>query len=455
MAQLYFFGATRQVTGSQHLLEVTDGLRILVDCGIDMQASADKRVQFAAPPASIDVVILTHAHIDHSGLLPVLVAGGFDGPIYCTHATYQLVHILLRDAARLNIKKFGRRRHKPADYYDSKMVEQIWDQFITVDHSVEQSLQPSVSMSFHPVGHLLGAASVQITWDEGDGEKSILFSGDIGRKNDPLLEDPEAPPIVDYLVCESTYGGRFHQDTDSPEEIVRQIILETCVNQSGRLIVPAFSVGRTQAFLYVLHRLQQKGLLPAIPVFTDSPMARRSTRVYEDFLPFLNSSARDFGEHNGSLFEFDQVTYLSDMNSAEQIQNYHDSCIILTSSGMVRGGKSEDHVMMNLQNPFCTILFIGYCAEGTLGDRLLRGKSSLHLDREHIPVNARIERTDVFSGHADHGDLVEFVMHQDTNRLKKVFLVHGEEESMESLRDALNEGGYETVIPRREQYFQL
>ncbi len=455
MAHLYFFGATQQVTGSQHLLEVTDGLRILVDCGTDMQEGAHKTTLFAADPGSIDIVILTHAHIDHSGLLPVLIARGYDGPVYCTHATYQLVRILLQDAARLNQKKFGKRRSKPDDYYDEKMLDKIWDQFITTDFSSVVEINPEVSFTFEPVGHLLGAASVLIAWKEVNESKAILFSGDLGRTNDPLLEDPGAPPRADYLVCESTYGGRFHHDPQDHERIVQEIIRETCVDQPGRLIVPAFSVGRTQTFLYTLHRLQQQGKLPRIPVFTDSPLARRSSRIYADFIPFLRKEAREFADEHGSLFEFDQVQYLANINSAEQVQNYHEPCIILTSSGMVRGGKSEDHVMMNLQNPFCTILFIGYCARGTLGYSLLHGRKMLRLDGQSLPVRARIESTDVFSGHADHSGLLSYVANQVPESLNKVFLVHGENESMEALAAELKENGYRAVIPRREQYFQL
>lgn len=455
MAQLYFFGATKQVTGSQHLLETSDGLRILVDCGTDMQEMPGKTGLFAVPPHTVDTVILTHAHIDHSGLLPVLIDQGFDGPVYCTHATFQLVRILLRDAARLNSKKFGRRRHRPDDYFDAKMVERIWDQFVTVDFSVEKSIGDGTFFSFYGAGHLLGAAAAHIRWEEGPEVRSVLFSGDIGRRGDPLLEDPEVPPAADYLVCESTYGGRFHEDPQEYEETILRIIRETCVDQPGRLIVPAFSVGRTQSFLYILHRLQREGRLPAIPVFTDSPLARKSTRIYDDFLPFLNEEARVFAEETGGLFEFDQVTYLPDMNSAEQIRNYHEPCIILTSSGMVRGGKSEDHVIMNLQNPFCTILFIGFCAEGTLGHSLLSGRSSLRVEREHIPVRARVEQTDVFSGHADHPQLMGYVRHQDPEKIRNIFLVHGEPESMERFAADLTQEGFAVKVPCREQYFQL
>lgn len=454
MAHIYFFGATRQVTGSQHLLELSDGTRILVDCGIDMQSNGSDATTFAMVPSSVDILLLTHAHIDHSGLIPLLVAEGFTGPIYTTHATYQLCKILLRDSARLNMKKFQHRRVKPSDYYDSKMVEEIWDQFITVDFESPKSIREDVTATFHETGHLLGAASILIRWLDDNEQKSILFSGDIGRRNDPLLKDPAIPPKADYLICESTYGGRTHlQNADRREEVVLRIIQETCIQNPGRLIVPAFSVGRTQAFLYTLRVLRHKGLLPPIPVFTDSPLAHKSTRIYEDFQSFLNPAALKFAEKAGSLFDFDELTYLPNMNSAEQIQNYNAPCIILTSSGMVRGGKSEDHVMMNLQNPFCTILFIGFCAEGTLGHQLLSGKATLRIDREHIPVNARIEQTDAFSGHADHYALLEFIHQVAGDAFKKVFFVHGESHAMEALASELND--VNVSVPFARQTFFL
>ncbi len=456
MAQLHFFGATHQVTGSQHLLELADGTRILVDCGTDMELFRKRNKElFITDPVTIDVVILTHAHIDHTGLLPLLVENGFDGPVYCTHATYQLVRILLRDAARLNVRKFGKKRMKPADYYDEKMVERIWDQFITVDFSIKHPLGNSNSFVFHPNGHLLGAAAITITWTEQNKVKSILFSGDIGHNDDPLLEDPEIPGGMDFMVCESTYGGRYHEDIGNAEEIILRMIRETCVDQPGRLIVPASSVGRTQVFLYLFNRLRRAGDLPPIPVFTDSPLARKSTAIYEDFRPYLNDTAREFGDDHGSLFDFDQVTYIADMDSAEQIQNYHEPCIILTSSGMVSGGKSEDHVLMNLQNPFCTILFIGFCAEGTLGHSLLQGRSSIRLGRELTPVNARIARTDALSGHADHNGLLEYVNIQKPDKLKKIFLVHGETGSMRQLADSLSQNGFHTEIPQRNESFTI
>ena len=451
MAFLEFFGATEQVTGSQHILETTDGFRVMIDCGLDLQKPED-HFPFGAKPSTVDVVILTHAHIDHSGLIPLLVKEGFDGPIYATYATYQLTRILLFDAARIMQKRY-RKGRKPSFFFKPADVEEALEQFITVDFDVQIEPAPDVSFTFRRAGHLLGAAmvSVQLT----DPEILILFSGDLGRAGYPLLNAPDKPPLADYLVCESTYGGRWHRDFGNIEEQFTDIIYNACVKIPGRLIVPSFSIGRTQLFLYILNRLRIHGNLPNIRVFTDSPLAHKSTRIHDDFYFEFNQEAMDFVDEHGSLFDFDNIIYLPHLNSAEEISNYSEPCIILTSSGMVRGGKSMDHVHLNLANPYCTILFIGYCAEGTLGRQLLDGKQEIMTANGVQPVMANIISTDALSGHADHDELMKFVLQQDRERLKRVFLVHGEPDSMSAFSTYLAEEGYEITIPVQGQRFEL
>ncbi|MCA6078434.1 MBL fold metallo-hydrolase RNA specificity domain-containing protein [Fulvivirga sedimenti] len=451
MAFLEFFGATKQVTGSQHILESTDGCRIMIDCGLDLQKPED-HFPFGAKPGSIDIVILTHAHIDHSGLIPLLVKEGFDGPIYATYATYQLTRILLFDAARIMQKKY-RKGRKPSFFYKPSDVEEALEQFITVDFDVKIDPAPDVSFTFLRAGHLLGAAMVSVYL--ADPGIRILFSGDLGRAGYPLLNAPDKPPQADYLICESTYGGRWHSDTGDIEKQFVEIIHNACVKIPGRLIVPSFSIGRTQLFLYVLNKLRVSGNLPDIRIFTDSPLAHRSTRVHEDFYFEFNQEAIDFVDEHGSLFDFDRITYLPRLNSAEEISNYNEPCIILTSSGMVRGGKSMDHVRMNLANPYCTILFIGYCAEGTLGRELLDGKKEIMSSDGVLPVMATIIGTDALSGHADQDELMNFVLHQNEKLLKRVFLVHGEPDSMSAFSTYLEKEGYQITIPVQGQRFDL
>ncbi len=450
---LQFLGATQQVTGSKFLLEYHD-FRILIDCGIDMETRDEDEHPnpFDFDPKTIDVLLLTHAHIDHSGLIPLIVKEGFEGMIYCTYATYHLTRLLLFDAARINMKKAGGRKRKTRpDFYGPREVQLCLDYFQPIDFEQKTVLNDQVSFYFRTAGHLLGAAHIILE----TSEHTIVFSGDIGRSNYPLLQDPKPIPAADYVICETTYGMRSHKDKD-PEKILSTIIHDSCVDIPGRLIIPSFSVGRTQTLLYILHRLQATGKLPPIRIFTDSPLARKSTQVYQDFVEYMNGEAGDFQQQHGSLFGFDNLIYLSDMNSAEEIDNYHEPCIVITSSGMVKGGKSEDHILRNLENSYCTILFIGYCAEGTLGRRLIDGLKTVRSLEEELRVNARIISTDVLSGHGDYNDLLDFFRTQDKDRLKAVFLVHGEAESMENFKQSLHHHGITDVtIPIHGESFTL
>ena len=450
MTSLQFLGATEQVTGSKYLLEV-DGLRILIDCGIDMEARQNETYQhpFNFNPKSIDAVLLTHAHIDHSGLIPLLVKEGFEGIIYCTYATYQLTRLLLFDAARINLKK-SRKKRLP-DFYGPREVEDCLDYFRPIDFEFNYELSEDISFYFRTAGHLLGAAHIVMQVSN----ETIVFSGDIGRANYPLLPDPVPVPSADYIICETTYGMRVHEDKN-PEQLLGSIIQKSCVEIPGRLIIPSFSVGRTQTLLYILNKLKHTGQLPPIKIFTDSPLAKKSTQVYQDFVEFMNGEAQVFQNSYGTLFDFDNLIYIDDMNSAEEIDEYNEPCIIITSSGMVKGGKSEEHIIRNLENSYCTILFVGYCAEGTLGRRLIEGMDTYRTFGEEAKVNARIMTTDVLSGHGDYNDLLDFFKTQNNDRLKKIFLVHGDKNAMDNFKGSLEHIDYQQVIiPKLGQKFEL
>ena len=424
-------------------------MQILIDCGMDMEAEEDF-TGFPFPPGDIDCVILTHAHLDHSGNLPNLVQEGFEGEIYCTYGTYQLVSILLFDAARINRRKKERskKRRKGEGWkylFGPKEVEDCLQLVRTIDFHQEVDLGKQVSFHYNTAGHLLGAANIVVTLPHQDKRKTIVFSGDMGRINYPLLPDPEPLPAADVLICECTYGNRVHSDNGSPEDLLEPIIRKACVDIPGRLIIPAFSVGRTQSLLFTLNKLQKAGRLPRIKIFTDSPLAKRSTQIYEDLAPFLHPEAQKFQEQYGSLFDLENLIYLGDFNSAEEIQNYLEPCIIISSSGMVKGGKIEDHIALNLENPLCTILFIGYCAVGTLGHQLLQGRSHIHLRGENKEIQAEILSTDVFSGHADFNGIIKALrsMHPSP---EKIFLVHGEEEALENMSQTLTHYGFDQPV---------
>ena len=456
LSTLTVWGAAQQVTGSMHLLTLPDGYRILVDCGFDMEPDAEPTPGiFPFDPASIDVVLLTHAHVDHCGHLPNLVRMGFEGVVHCTYATYELARLLLLDSANLNERDKRRFRGKtnpklrgPLTYeglFDHQEAEDALNIFVTHEPDSTFSLSERVSVQFVTAGHLLGAVHIVITYPQGDETRTIAFSGDVGRANYPLLRDPQPLPAVDYLVMETTYGNRSHRDTEDPRTVVERAIVKTCVEHPGRLIIPAFSVGRTQALLYTLNQLYREGRLPPIRIFADSPMALKSTRVYAKYVGDMNEQARAFAREHDGLFDFDNLHYVRSFKQSREVNNYYEPCIIIASSGMVEGGRIGHHLQANLHNPLATVFFIGYASEGTYGNRLLTGQVTLRQGNQDVPVSARIEATDVFSGHGDVRDLLRLVQQQDTTRLRRIFLVHGEASTMEDFKQTLDHQGYGQV----------
>ncbi|WP_158828452.1 MBL fold metallo-hydrolase RNA specificity domain-containing protein [Mucilaginibacter lacusdianchii] len=455
--KLTIHGAARQVTGSMHLLEV-NRYKILVDCGLDYEKdrSTQANEDFPFNPTDIDVVILTHAHIDHSGNLPTLIRMGFDGQILCTPPTAELTELLLMDSVSIFMHKAEKRRKhsrggkhhsRPQPLYLQKHVMDTMERMVTIGFNKPFRLNGDVELTFIPVGHLLGAAAVILKVKDDNEEKTIGFTGDIGRYNYPVLNDPQPLPPVDYLVTESTYGGRFHSKDQTIEQVLVDTIEKACIKESGRLIIPAFSIGRTQALVYSLNKIFSSGLLPPVKVFVDSPLANISTNVFRKYHELLNDEAQDFYKAKGDEFEFENLTYIENLKDSRQISNYFEPCIIISSAGMLEGGRIQDHLYNNIQNYYCTILFIGYCSKGTLGYRLLRGDPIVHIKDREMAVYATIKKTDLFSAHGDHQDLVNTVKQQSPDRLKRVFLVHGEVESMQALADALQNEGYEVTLP--------
>lgn len=453
-------------------MEFENDFRILVDCGLDFEKNREKNLHkrlFEFEASMINAVVLTHAHLDHSGNLPNLLKEGFEGKIYSTHATFDLCDILLKDSASLNRKAYDRfkknqfkpkKKIMPLDpyaLYFKNDVERTLDHFYTIDPDRKIKINDSVHLTFHTAGHLLGAAHVEIEYEEKGQKKRLGFSGDIGRKNYPLLQDPVSlPNSLDYLVCESTYGNRQHSDKESPEAILKKVIHETCVEKSGRLVIPAFSIGRTQALLYILHKLSENGELPEIKVFTDSPLAMKSTKIYEHYSGLLNEEAKAFKKENEFLFDFENLIYLSSTEESRALNNHTEPCIIISSSGMIEGGRVTQHVLANITNPYCTIMIIGYCTPGTLGYDLINGRKTVYNNGRSYPVDANIFITDVFSGHGDLNDLKSFVKNQSKDSLKEIFLVHGEQKTMEDFKTSLAEEGYaNVVIPQKFEEFEL
>ncbi|QHS57080.1 MBL fold metallo-hydrolase [Mucilaginibacter sp. 14171R-50] len=465
--KLTIHGAARQVTGSMHLLQAGQ-YKILIDCGLDYEKDHNIQVNedFGFRPEEIDVVILTHAHIDHSGNLPTLVRMGFNGQILCTPPTADLTELLLIDSVNIFLAKSEksngrkRRRHKhsgggPQPLYLQKHVMDTVDRFVTIGFNKPFRITGDIELTFIPAGHLLGAAAAVLKINDEGVEKSIAFTGDIGRKNYPVLNDPDPLPQVDYIVSESTYGGRMHTKGKSVQETLIETIEKVCVAEQGRLIIPAFSIGRTQSLVFALNKIFNNGLLPRIPVFVDSPMAARATGLYRKHHSLVNPEAQEFYNKQGDEFDFENLTYVETLKDSRQVSNYYEPCIIISSAGMLEGGRIQDHLFYNIQNYYCTILFIGYCAKGTLGYRLLRGDAIVHIKDRDLAVYATIKQTDVLSAHGDHEDLINNIKGQDPHQLKGVYLVHGEASSMQAMADALEQDGYKVTIPEKGVAYEL
>ncbi len=473
--KLQFLGAAKQVTGSMYLLELEDGYKILIDCGTDMEREIDfetpiiNKSFFPFDASLINLVVLTHAHIDHSGNIPMLFREGYEGQVLCTPPTADLTELLLFDSANLHLRRLkaaqgeSNKKYKQmdrllrkGDLYLQKDVENSLENFVTLQFNKKFTIKPGLEITFFPAGHLLGAAHLYFSVTEGDAIKTLGFSGDLGRNNYPLHIDPQILPPVDYLICESTYGNRIHEDKVSPMDAMEDIIRETCIDKPGRLVIPAFSVGRTQAVLYTLNRLIEERNFPAIRVFTDSPMGRSSTKIYAKYLSYLNPEAISFQKEYDELFDFDNLVYLQSEKESNAIQNYHQPCVIISSSGMITGGRVEKHIADNISNSYATILLIGYSAEGTLGRQLLAGSETIKVKDREYKVNARIRKIDVFSGHADQLGLLSFIKNQQIDKLKKVFLTHGEEESMLEFSQEIQKLGFnEVILPAKNETYLL
>lgn len=471
--KITFWGAARQVTGSMHLLDLPGGTRVLIDCGLDYEKRKEfdeRNANFPFDPKSIDLLVLTHAHIDHSGNIPNLVRQGFHGKIVGTEPTLELSDFLLHDS--LNIQRMealakqksewrqsGRKMKKGKQpqvhtLYSKKHITEMLDMSFTLVYGEEYSFNDELSLSLHEAGHILGAASVRFEIKNKNKTTVVGFTGDLGNADSKLVPNPVAMKGLDYLISESTYGGRKHNSfSKDAEQSMLDEIIETCVNRKGKLVIPAFSVGRTQAIIFSIHQLYRAGKLPEIPIFTDSPLAIRSTKVYQHNVEFLNDEAKEFQEKNGSLFDFPLLQVIEDEKESEILSVINEPCVIISAAGMVEGGRIQMHVRNNVGYPENTILIAGFCAEGTLGHRLLQGQDYIEINRKPRPVFAKIKRTDVFSAHPDHPQMLNYFQESNDGSLKKIFLVHGDDDQMRILANDVKHT--EVITPEKGQSFEL
>ena len=462
-----FCGAARQVTGSAHLITLKNGFKILLDCGL-YQGHAKEMKNFNTSwlfqPEKIDCVILSHAHIDHSGRLPKLVKDGFKGAIYSTHATRSLCAIMLLDSAKIQERdaeyanRWRKRKGKKANkkpLYKPAHVKKTMDRFKTTGYDQWFSVHPDVDVVFKDAGHILGSASVSLRIREGKKTTTIGFTGDIGRPERPILRDPQPMPKADYIISESTYGDRVHDEAPGEQKKLLKIIKETCVKKKGKLIIPAFSIGRTQEVVHLLDRLASSGQLPRIPVYVDSPLAVNATEIFGIHPECYDDDLNEYLLTDKDPFGFRNLHYIRAVEDSKKLNTLKGPAIIISASGMMNAGRVKHHLFNNIENPKATFLIVGYCADGTPGSGLRKGVPELYLFGEVKKVRAKIEVMDSFSAHGDKNEMLAFLSNQ-RKTTKEVFLVHGNYSTQKAFKKMLKEVGFkEVLIPKLGQKIHL
>jgi metallo-beta-lactamase family protein len=417
-------------------------------------------------PETIDCLILSHAHIDHSGRIPKLVKDGFRGDIICTHATRSLCAIMLLDSARIQerdaeyynrkLAKKKRSKKKPkTPLYTTEDVTETMQLFTGTSYNKWYAVNGNVSVLFRDAGHILGSASVTLKIKEGDREIMFGFTGDIGRPNRPILRDPIPMPEVEYLICESTYGDKDHDGAPAEMGKFLDVIKKTCVDKKGKLIIPAFSIGRTQEIVYMLDQLESAGKLPKIPVYVDSPLAVNATTIFGAHPECFDNNLNEYMLTDDNPFGFNAMTYVHSVDVSKSLNNSEKPCIIISSSGMMNAGRVRHHLFNSIDQTKNTILIVGYCSPDTAGGMLRNGIEALKLFGKMKIVRADIEIMDSFSAHADRHEILDFIDNQKSG-LKKLFLVHGELDRQQKFTKLLNENGFQNVeIPKLGQEFEI
>lgn len=455
---IQFLGAANEVTGSKHLITTKSGKRILLDCGMyqgkGMETDAANR-DLGFDPKQIDCVVLSHAHIDHSGLLPYIYKLGFRGDIIATPATRDLCAIMLQDTAFIqaqDVRWYNKkmdRLHKPKvqPLYDYNQVEQCMHHFVAVEYGRRYRLFDGVFLTFTNSGHMLGSAICSLEIQE-DGEwKRIAYTGDIGRAKSHILCSPVPFPQCDYLICESTYGDRLHDDSLVSEEELLGVVESTCVYKKGKLLIPSFSVGRTQEIVYVLDRLYNDGRLPRIPVYVDSPLSVNATQIFRKYTDLLNEGVQDDMRFDDDPFGFNTLRYITDINESKALNNNPNPCIIISASGMLEAGRIKHHVANHISDPSTTILIVGYCTPTSLGARIqnpdLKWISIFGYDRK---IKAQITKIEGFSGHGDYKEMIDYLTRSlNVEAVRRTFIVHGELAAQDAYKDHLYEAGFRNI----------
>lgn len=464
--EISFFGAAKNVTGSQYLLEA-NGMRVLVDCGLYQERALLERnwAPFLVPPSSIDTVLLTHAHLDHTGLIPKLVRDGFRGQIYGTVATNQITKIMLMDSASLQMEdaEFKRQRHErekrngphpEIPLYTTDDAQAAFTHFSAVNYWDTVELGKGVEVTFHDAGHVLGSSMLRIKVKSNGKEQIIIFPGDIGRWGKPILHDPTQFPEADYVLVESTYGDRVHEPTaDVTGKLAEQINLTA--RKGGNIVIPSFALERTQEIMYCLYQLLLQGKIPRLKIFVDSPMANDITLVYQQHPEMFDADMLGFMLQGKSPFDFPGLSMVKTVEESRAINDVLGPVIIIAGSGMCTGGRIKHHLVNNIARPDSMVLFVGYQAVGTLGRQIVEGADEVRILGRYYPVRARIVPASAFSGHADKDELVRWLSGFQKPP-QHVFVTHGEANVAERFAAHVRERtGWKVAVPEYGETFTL
>ena len=447
--RLTFHGAARTVTGSKHLVELESGKKLLLDCGLYQGRRAEANALNSNLPfdaSTIDAVLLSHAHIDHSGLLPKLWKDGFRGRVWATHATRDLCSVMLRDSAHIQEKdayffnkrnaKRNKRQPEVVPIYGAEDAEGVLEQFEGVDYGQPFSPVEGVQVEYRDAGHILGSATLVLSVKENGKTLRLGFTGDVGSPDRPILRDPQPMPECDWLISESTYGGEVHDAPGKTQDRLAEVISKTA-SRGGKVIIPAFAVGRTQEIVYALDQLVTQGRLPEIPIFVDSPMAVNATEVYRAHPECYDARLRESLLTDPSPLGFDRLTYVREAAKSKELNSSRFPMVIISASGMCEAGRILHHLRNNIGDSRSTVMMVGYCADHTLGKRIIDRERLVRIFGEEHRVRCRVEVLNSLSAHADEPALIDFLSNHDPTRLRELFLVHGSPERQDALRDSL------------------
>jgi len=464
--EIQFLGAAQTVTGSMHLINF-NGTKILLDCGLfqgKRSEAYERNKKFPFEVKDVAAVLLSHAHIDHAGNLPNLVKNGFNGPIYSTNASLDLCNIMLYDSAMIqerDIEYINRKKAKKNEppvepLYGVLDVTNALSHFVGVNYGKWVNINSGIRFKYIDAGHILGSAVTIVEFDYSGKKLRIGFTGDLGRKNLPIIKDPEPIDWVDILIMESTYGGKLHDPIEGMKDSLCNVI-KTAVNRGGKVIIPSFSVGRTQEIVYVLSELFDEGRLPVIPIYVDSPLAVNASDIFRIHEECFDEATLKHIRANEDPFGFNRLIYIRTVEESKQLNSIKSSCVIISASGMCEGGRIVHHLANNIEDSRNIVLFVGYQAENTLGRKLVDGATQVSIFGDIYDVKAEIITLNSFSAHADQKELVEYVSEIENGKPEKIFLVHGEYEQSEALLAKLRDSGFKSdiYIPERGDKFEL